>query len=113
MNAIWITFAVLGGCLVLVALGRAIRGLRPQREMSGLSMTALETLAWVGVGVAGAVAAGTGVLVGVVGVEGFHEEQIAGSVLWLMLFIGIGAVALAWAVLKRRSGGIVVDERGA
>jgi hypothetical protein len=111
MGAAWITVAVLGGILFVIALSRVIGGLRPQPEMRGLPMTALELLGWVGVCVAGAIGAGLGVLVAIVGVTGFHEEPAARFTFWLMLLVGIGVWATTWMVLKRRGGAIVADER--
>lgn len=111
MDAVWITLAVVGGVLFVVALGRVISGLRPQPGMGGGPMTALETLGWVGVGVAGAIGVGLGVLVAVVGVDGFQEESAARFAFWLMLVAGIGVWASGYAVLRRRSGRIVTDER--
>lgn len=111
MNVVWIVVAVLGAALGLVGLLRVIRSLRPQPEMSGLPMTALETLGWVGVGVTGAVGAGLGVLVSVVGAAGFHEDRSARFIFWLMLILGIGIWTSAWAVIRRRAGTVVADER--
>jgi hypothetical protein len=74
-------------------------------------MTVLETLGWVGVAVTGGLGAGLGALVAVVGVTDFHEQETARFVFWLMLIVGIGVWVSVWAVLKRRPGGVVADER--
>ncbi len=110
MSALWIALAVLGGIFFVVALGRVISGLRPQPDMGGGPMTALEILGWIGVGVTGAIGAGLGVLIAVVGVDGF-EESAARFAFWLMLVAGIGVWAAAYAVLRRRGAAIVADER--
>lgn len=111
MNTVWIAGAVLGGILVFAAVVRIGRSLWPQSEMRGLPMTSLETLGWVGVGVTGAIGVGLGVLVSIVGVSDFHEEESARLIFWLMLIVGIGVLVTFWAVLKRRSGDVVADER--
>lgn len=111
MNAVWITLTVLGGIILVVSLGRFAWSVRPQRELGGLPMTPLEQLGWVGLSVTGAIAVGLGILVLVAGVAGFHEAPAARALFWLLLMAGIGVWFAAWAVIKRRSGGIVVDER--
>lgn len=111
MNALWIAIATLGAVLFLVALSRFVSGLWPQPAMRDVPMTALETLGWVGVSVCGGLGAGLGVLIAVVGVDGFHEESAARFAFWLMLMAGIGVLTFAWWTMKRRQGAVVADER--
>jgi len=111
MSALWILLAALGGLLMLTGLVRFVQSVRPQPGMKDTPTTPLETLGWVGVGVTGALGLGLVLLISVTGVTGFHEEPTARFVFWLMLGSGIGLWALAWTYVRRRSGGIVVDER--
>jgi hypothetical protein len=111
MGAIWIAVAVSGGVLFLAGLGRAVAGLRPQPEMRGLPMTALETMGWVGLGITGALGAGLGLLVAIGGVSGFDENDAARFGFWLLVIVGLAVGVTVRAVLKRRRGEIVADER--
>lgn len=111
MSGVWIALAALGGIMMLFGLVRFVQSVRPQPGMSEMPMTPLETLGWVGVGITGAVGVGMALLVGIVGVTAFHEEPTARFTFWLLLVGGIGIWALAWSYVRRRSGGIVVDER--
>jgi len=111
MSSIWIAAAVCGGILFLTGLGRALVGLRPQPEMRGLPMTALETMGWVGLGITGAVGAGLGSIVAWGGVAAFDEDKAGRLVFWCLLVAGLGIGAWARALLKRRNGEIVADER--
>lgn len=111
MTVTWIAVAIGGCALFLVALARVVSGLRPQPDMRAVPMTALETLGWVGVGVSGAVLVGVGILVALVGVTGLYEEPAARIAFWLILVVGIGVWGLAWALLRRRHGELVADER--
>lgn len=111
MTAFWIGIAAIGCALTLIAVARIIAGMRPQPEMRDVPMTALETLGWVGVAVTGVLGAGLGILVAIVGVTDFQEDDTARFIFWLMLIVGIGVWAAAWAALRRRTGGVVADER--
>lgn len=111
MSAVWIGIAGLGSILALIALGRIVQSLRPNPELKNLPMTPLEKLGWIGFAVTAGVVAGIGILVSIVGVDGFHEESAARFAFWLILMAAIGVWAVAWMVIKRQSGSVVVDER--
>jgi len=108
---LWIVVSAGGGILFLVGLARFARGLRPQPGLGDLPMTPLERLGWTGVGVAGLLVAGIGILVATFGVAGFHDVPAARLAFWLMLMAGIGIWAGSWMLLRRRYGATVVDER--
>lgn len=111
MNAAWLGLALIGGALALLAVGRFVWNLRPQREMRGIPITPLEKLGWVGLGITSFVGLGLAALVVFEGAAGFHENQSSRLIFWALLMSGIGVWASAWAVIKRRSGETVVDER--
>ncbi len=111
MDIVWVGIAVLGCALVILALGRFVWNLRPQREMGGLPVTSLEKLGWVGLAVTSFVGLGLATLVVFEGATGFHEKESSRLIFWALLMSGIGVWAAAWAVIKRRSGETVVDER--
>ena len=111
MSTVWITLGVAGGIIVVVVFGRFVWSLRPQPEMSGLPTTPLEKLGWVGVAVTAVVGVALAILVVVAAVTGFHEEATARGIFWLLMMGGIGVWSVAWYVIKKRTGGTVVDER--
>jgi hypothetical protein len=109
MTTAWIIVAAVGALLAAIALTRYARGLRPQ--MSGLPMTPLERLGWIGLGVTATVGAGMAALVAIVGVTGFQENGAARGIFTLLMLGGIAVWGGAWYVISRRRGGAVVDER--
>lgn len=111
MNAVWIGSAALGGILIVGAVGRFVWNLRPQPGMGGLPTTPLEQLGWAGLGITAVVGLGLATLVVFGGVTGFHENTTSRLIFWILMLAGIGLWMAAWAIIKRRSGGPVVDER--
>lgn len=111
MTVLWVSLAVAGGIILLVSVGRLAVSLRPEPEASGMPVTPLETLGWIGLGITTAVLLGVVALVGLVGVNGFHEDQGPRFAFWLLLLIGIGIWSGSWFLIKRRFGGLVIDER--
>lgn len=111
MVAAWVTVATIGLVIMLFALGRIAQNLRPDPELRGLPITPLERLGWIGLATSAGVTVGIAVLVAVFGVDGFHEQPVARLTFWVLLMVGVAVWALAWRIVKRRSGGIVVDER--
>jgi hypothetical protein len=110
MSVFCIGVAALCGTLFLIGVARSLVGLRPTPDMRGVPITALEALGWVGVAVAGALGAGLGVLIAAFGAADLFDET-ARFILWAMLIVGITVWALAWLVIKRRTGAVVADER--
>lgn len=111
MDNVWITLAVAGGILFLLAVGRRVWTLRPQPGMSGLPTSPLEKLGWVGIAVTLTVGAGLALIVLTQGVSFFDDNGAARGVFWLLLWGGIGVWFAAWKIIKNRSGGAVIDER--
>lgn len=111
MTTVWITLAVIGGALVIGAVGRLVWRLRPQPELSGLPTAPLERLGWVGLGVTLAVGIGLAALVALTGTDFIDENTTARLLFWLLMIVGFGVWGAFWYVIKRRSGGAVVDER--
>jgi hypothetical protein len=110
MDVLWGILAVLGLGLMVVALGRVVRGYLPDPELRSLPATPLERLGWVGLAATGGVLAGMAVILLVFGVDGFHEEPLARISFWLVLLIGVGVWTVSWYLTKRR-GGLALDER--
>lgn len=110
-TVLWISLGVLGGVLALYGLTQFARSTWPRADMGGSPATPLERLGWVGLVVTAMVLVGVVIMIVVVGVDGFHEDPAARFIFWLILMGGIGVWAGAWVILKRRSGGVVVDER--
>ena len=102
MATLWITLAVVGGIAVVAFLGRLVWSLWPQADMAGTPPAPLERLGWIGMGVTTAVGVGLMALVVLVGTD---------FIFWLLMIVGFGLWAASWYVIKRRSGGVVVDER--
>ena len=111
MNVFWITLAVLGVLVAVGALGRLIWSLRPQADMGGMPPAPLERLGWIGLGATVVVGFGLAVLVLLVGTDFIDENTTARGIFWLLMILGFGVWAPPWYVIKRRSGGVVVDER--
>jgi hypothetical protein len=111
MNVVWISLAVLGAILMVGAVGRFVLNLRPQPEMGGLPTTPLERLGWVGLGITSVVGLGLATLVVFNGATGFHEDPTARAIFAILMLGGVGIWMAAWTIIKRRSGGAVVDER--
>jgi hypothetical protein len=111
MATVWITLAVVGGVLVIGIVGRFLWSLRPQPEMSGVPTAPLERLGWIGVGVTLVVGIGLAVLAVSAGTDFLEENTTARGIFWLLMIIGFGVWGASWYLIKRRSGGAVVDER--
>jgi len=111
MATVWITLAVIGGVVVIGAIGRFLWSHRPQSEMSGVPTAPLERLGWIGVGVTLVIGIGLAILVALVGTDFIDENTAARGTFWLLMIVGFGLWAASWYVIKRRSGGVVVDER--
>ena len=110
MNVVWIALAAAAGALIAGAAGRFIWTMRPQPEMSGLPTTPLERIGWIGLAITALVAIGLAALVVFVGASDLQEGAMSRWISILMLG-GLGAWLVAWTVVKRSSGGAVVDER--
>lgn len=111
MATVWITLAAIGGVLVIGIVWRFLWSLRPQPEMSGVPTAPLEKLGWIGVGVTLVIGIGLAILVALVGTDFIDENTTARGIFWLLMIVGFGAWGASWYVIKRRSGGAVVDER--
>ena len=111
MIPVWITLAILGGVLMVAAIGRSLWTLRPQPEMGGLPAAPLEKLGWVGVAVTTAVGLGLAVLVLFEGASFLDESDVARGIFWIVMLGGIGVWGAAWLIIKRNSGRAAVDER--
>ena len=111
MATLWITLAVVGGIAVVAFLGRLVWSLWPQADMAGTPPAPLERLGWIGMGVTTAVGVGLMALVILVGTDFIDENTTARGTFWLLMIVGFGLWAASWYVIKRRSGGVVVDER--
>ena len=111
MRILWLVIACLGGILALLAISRVARGLRPNPDLTGLPMTPLEKLGWIGLATTASVVVGIAGLVAIVGVDGFHEEPAARFTFWLLLMGALAVWAVAWMRIKRPLGSVVVDER--
>ena len=111
MILVWITLAVLGGVLMVAAIGRSLWTVRPQPEMGGLPPAPLEKLGWVGLAVTTAVGLGLATLVVFEGASFFDENAVARVIFWIVMLGGVGVWGAAWYVIKRTSGQAVVDER--
>ena len=111
MSAVWITIAVLVGAACIAALARFVWGLRPQREMSGISPTPLERLGWIGLGVTTVVGLGLVFLVVLVGIDFIDGDSTARGIFWLLMMGGIAVGVFSWWTIRRRAGGTVIDER--
>ena len=105
MIPVWITLAILGGVLMVAAIGRSLWTLRPQPEMGGLPAARLEKLGWVGVGL------GLAVLVLFEGASFLDESDVARGISWIVMLAGIGVWGAAWLVIRRNSGRAAVDDR--
>lgn len=106
MATVWITLAVIGGVLVIGTVGRFLWNLRPQPEMSGVPTAPLERLGWIGLGVTLVIGIGLAVLVALVGTDFIDENTTARG-----MIVGFGAWGASWYLIKRRSGGAIIDER--
>ncbi len=111
MDNVWIALAIVAGIIFMAALGRRAWTLRPQPGMSGLPTSPLEKLGWVGIAVTLTVGAGLTLIVFTQGASFFEDNGAARGVFWLLLMGAIGVWSAAWRIIKRRSGGAVVDER--
>ena len=111
MATVWITLAVIGGVVVIGAIGWFLWRHRPQSEMSGVPTAPLERLGWIGLGVTLVIGIGLAILVALVGTDFIDENTTARGIFWLLMIVGFGAWGASWYVIKRRSGGAVVDER--
>ncbi len=111
MYVFWGILALLGLGLMVVALGRVVRGYLPDPELRSLPATPLERLGWVGLAASGGVLAGMAVILLVFGVDGFHEEPLARISFWLLLLVGVGVWTASWYATKRKEGRLPLDER--
>ena len=111
MAALWITLAVVGGVIVVAFLGRLVWSLWPQADMAGMPPAPLERLGWIGLAITAIVGAGLAVLVVLVGTDFIDENTTARGIFWLLMIVGFGIWGASWYVIKRQSGGVVVDER--
>lgn len=111
MTTFWITLAVIGGVAVVAFLGRLVWSLWPEDDMAGLPPAPLERLGWIGLAVTTIVGAGLAIPVVLVGTDFIDENTTARGVFWLLMVLGFGIWGASWYVIKRRSGGVVVDER--
>lgn len=111
MAPFWITLAVVGGVVVVGFLGRLAWSLWPEADMAGVPPAPLERLGWIGLVVTATIGAGLVVLVLLVGTDFIDESTTARGIFWLLMIIGFGIWGASWYVIKRRSGGVVVDER--
>jgi hypothetical protein len=111
MSVVWFTVAGFGLILMLIALWRIVQSLRPSPELKDLPVTPLEKLGWIGLAVTSGVIAGLAILVSIVGVDGFEEQPGARLTFWLLLMAALGVWTIAWLVVKRRNGTVVIDER--
>lgn len=111
MNVVWISLAALGAILMVVAVGRFAWNLRPQPGIGGQPITPLERLGWIGLGITTVVGLGLATLIIFGGATAFHEDATSRTMFWILLVSGIGVWMASWTVIKRRSGGPVVDER--
>ena len=110
MKLVWVMLAIVGSGLMITAVGRLVRSVRPQPEMGGLPTTPLERLGWIGLAITGLVGLGLAALVLLVGVNDLQDGPMSRGISILML-AGLSAWLIAWTVTKRRSGGPVLDER--
>lgn len=111
MIQVWITLAVLGGAVLVAAIGRSLWSVRPQPEMGGLPAAPLEKLGWVGVAVTTAVGLCLAALVVFEGASFFDENAAARGIFWIVMWGGIAVWVGAWYAIKRTSGPAAVDER--
>ena len=111
MNVFWTTLVLLSSLLVVVLIGRLMWINRPQAEMRDVPTAPLERLGWIGLGVTIAVGVGLLILVVLVGADFIGENTTARVIFWLLMIVEFGVWGASWYVIKRRSGGVVVDER--
>lgn len=111
MNAFWTTFVLLSGLLVVVLVGRLMWLNRPQAELRDVPPAPLERLGWIGLGITTAIGAGLLMLVVLVGADFIDVNTTARLTFWVLMLVGFGIWGASWYLIKRRSGGVVVDER--
>jgi len=111
MATFWITLSLVCGVIAVALLGRLVWSMWPRADMAGMPAAPLERLGWIGLAVTAIVGAGLAILVVLAGTDFISENTTARVTFWLLMMVGFGVWGASWYVIKRRSGGVVVDER--